>query len=195
MLYFKTYMLYIPVNLKKCIFVYPRLRELVKQTTFFPQFHLWSISWNASGLLMHGRRRVTTAIFLSDSKWLKIRGIRVKELSLEFNKLHSGLYHDWFCAQGFFINPLEHRLQHGSCPDTGINIPSQGQRHWEGQRGGRGPRKHLLLCYNHFHTTTLQYIQHIQYLLLCNRGADCSNIYCFDPTEKGCKDCYLCVTL
>lgn len=36
-------------------------------------------------------------------------------------------------------------------------------------------------CYNYFHKAALQYIQHIQYLLLFKRGLDCSNIYCFDP--------------
>jgi len=38
---------------------------------------------------MHGRWRVTTAVFLSGRKLLKIRGIRVEEPSLDFNKLQS----------------------------------------------------------------------------------------------------------
>ena len=86
--------------------------------------------------------------------------------------------------RAFFINPLVQRLQHGSRPAAGINIPSQGRRHREGQRGGRMPRKHLLLCGNYFSTTALAV--YTAYPIRTTEGGG----------ERGCRNthCTGCVT-
>lgn len=55
-------------------------------------------------------------------------------------------------------------------------------------RVGGGLRKHLLLCYTYFHTAAQPYIQHIQYLLLCEQGKSCSNIYYSASEEEGCRN-------
>lgn len=76
------------------------LQGTCRTGSHFPRIHPRCKPWNVSVLLMHGRRR---AIFLSDGKLLKIRGIRVEELSLEFNKLQSRFI-SWLilCSELFY---------------------------------------------------------------------------------------------